>query len=132
MRRIIINPSGEEQQNYIQDLVIDLILGAFGFFGVLLTTASVLRYFVGVPLLDPVNLLLTLLGAATVVTMIRIHRETALPGEGAFWMTRRTSVGLAFHCLLASYTVFLMALAFDIPPFRRIPMWVYSFIVGFF
>ena len=130
MRRIIINPSGDEERKLIQDIVIDLVLGALGFLGLLLTTACVLRYLVGNPLLDPSNLLLVLLGAATLATMIRIHRELAMPGEGYFWMTRRTLVGTVFHCLVYGYTLFLMGVAFDVPPFRRIPGWIYDFVAG--
>ena len=132
MRRIIVNPSGDEEKNFIQDMVIDLVLGVFGCLGVVLTTACVLRFLVGVALLNPTNGLLIFLGVATLATMIRIHRETALPGEGNFWMTRRTMVGTLFHCLLGSYTLFLMGIAFDIPPFRRIPLWVYDFVTRFF
>ncbi len=131
MRRIIVNPSGDEEKDFIQDLVIDLVLGVFGFLGVVLTTACGLRLLVGVPLLAPINWLLVLLGVATLVTMIMIHRETALPGEGTFWMTRRTQVGTFFHCFLGLYTLFLMGIAFDVPPFRRIFVLAYDFVTGF-
>ena len=130
MRRIIVNPSGDEEKKFIQDMVIDFVLGALAFLGVLLITGSVLRYLVGNPLLDPSNLLLTCLGAATLATMISIHRETAMPGEGRFWMTRRTPVGTFFHCLVYGYALFLTGTAFDIPYFRRIPLWVYDFVSG--
>ncbi len=131
MKRIIVNPSGDEQQNFIQDMVIDLVLGVFGFLGLVLTTACGLRFLLGTPLLAPTNWLLILLGCATIVTMIRIHRETAMPGEGTFWMTRRTKVGTFLHCLIGAYTLFLMGVAFDIPPFRLIPVWVYDLVTGF-
>lgn len=131
MRRIIVNPSGREQKDFIQDLVIDLVLGLFGLMGIVLTTACVLRRLVGVPLLDPINVLLVLLGAATLVTLIRIHRETALPGEGNFWMTRRTWVGSVFHGLVGLYTLYLMGVAFDIPAFRLIPGWIYGLVTNY-
>jgi hypothetical protein len=129
MRRIIINPSGDEQKDLIQDLIIDLVLGSFGFLGLLLTTVWVFRYLVGCSLLDPMNLLFILLGVATLVTMIRIHRETAMPGEGYFWMTKRTFVGAFFHCFVYGYALFLMGIAFDIPYFRQFPVWAYNFVL---
>ena len=132
MKRIVVNPSGDEQKNYVQDLVIDFVLGAFGLLGLVLTTAWIFRYLVGVPLLDRANGLLVLLGAVTLITMIRMHRETAMPGEGNFWMTRRTKVGTVFHCLVGAYILFLMGVAYDIPPFRLIPVWVYEFFMRFF
>ncbi len=131
MRRIIVNPSGDEQKDFIQDMVIDLVLGVFGFLGLVLTTASGLRLLGGIPLLAPTNWLLILLGVATVVTMIKIHRETAMPGEGTFWMTRRTKVGTFLHCVVGAYALFLMGVAFDIPPFRLIPVWIYDLVTRF-
>ena len=126
MRRIIINPSGDEQKDLIQDMVIDFVLGLFGFLGLFLTTAWVFRFLIGSSLLDSLNLLFILLGVATLVTMIRIHRETAMPGEGYFWMTRRTMVGAFFHGLVYGYTLYLMGIAFDIPYFRLLPVWIYN------
>ena len=131
MRRIIINPSGDEQKDLIQDMVIDLVLGSFGFLGLLLTTFWVFRILAGCSLVDPMNLLFILLGTATLVTMVRIHRETAMPGEGYFWMTKRTMVGAFFHCFVYAYALFLMGIAFDIPYFRQFPVWVYTFILNF-
>jgi hypothetical protein len=128
MRRIIINPSGDEHKDIIQDMVIDCVLGFFGLLGLFLSTGCVLRYLIGTPLLNPMNFLLVLLGAVTLATMIRIHREIAMPGEGCFWMTRRSVVGTLFHGLVAAYTLFLMAVAFDIAFFRRVPGWVYNFV----
>ncbi|MFC1836740.1 hypothetical protein ACFL2Q_18780, partial [Thermodesulfobacteriota bacterium] len=62
-------------------------------------------------------------------TMIRIHRETAMPGEGYFWMTRRTAVGTVFQCMVYAYVLYLMGVAFDIPFFREIPEWIYDFLI---
>ncbi len=127
MRRIIVNPSGNEHKDLIQDLVIDFVLGFLGLLGLILITGWVLRYLVGAPLAVPLNLLLVLLGTATLVTMIRIHRETAMPGEGTCWMTRRTIVGTVFHGLVYAYVLYLMGVAFDIPFFRQLPKWVYDY-----
>jgi hypothetical protein len=126
MRRIIINPSGNQQKDLFQDMVIDFVLGFLGLLGISLTTGWVLRYLIGAPLTDPINPLLIMLGIATLVTMIRIHRETAMPGEGNLWMTRRTYVGTVFHVLISAYVIYLMGVAFDIPFFRAIPEWIYN------
>lgn len=124
MKRIIIDPSGEERKDLIRDVVTDLVLGVFALFSLFLLSGSYLRYLMGYPLLQPINLLLAMLGVGTLASMIRIHREAAMPGEGVFWMTHRTPVGWVLQCIVYGYALFLMAVAFDLPPFRRIPGWV--------
>lgn len=126
MRRIVVNPSGDEQKDLIQDVIIDLVLGTLGLLGLVLSTAWVHRYLIGNPIIDLTNLLYVLLGAATFVIMTKIHRETAMPGEGTFWMTRRTKVGTICHGLVYGYLLFLMGMGFNVPPFRDVPVWIYS------
>ena len=132
MRRIIVNPSGDEQKDLIQDVVTDLVLGSLGLLGLGLSTAWVFRYLTGNPLLDPINFLYILLGTATFVTMVKIHRETAMPGEGTLWMTRRTKVGTVCSCLTYMYVLYLMGLAFDLPYFRLVPVWITNAVWKFF
>ena len=131
MRRTVVNPSGDEQKDLIQDVVTDLVLGTLGFLGLVLSTAWVHRYLVGTPIIDPANLLYVLLGAATLVIMTKIHSETAMPGEGTFWMTRRTKVGTVCHGLVYGYLLLLMGMGFGVPPFRDVPVWIYNVVWKF-
>jgi hypothetical protein len=129
MRRIVVNPSGDERGDLLRDRVFDFVLGMLGLLALFFLTAWVFLLLLGYPLLERINLLFFLLGGTTLVTMCRIYRDYALPGEGHCWMTKRTGVGTFFHCLIYSYILFLMGVAIDLPFFRIIPVWIWGLVV---